>query len=362
MSSSSWRRGVLVVLLAAAPLVGAVAPATAQPAPAQPAAPTDQAGALGRLAEIDRSTVELEGRLAAAEQALAARRAEVADATAERDRARQAAEAEAGRAEVLRSQVDGLVVALHGGARTNRLSGMLTADGPQDLLDRMTALDLLGADSAARLTAAATAQEVAQLVLAGAEASRTAAEAAQVDAQAVQDDLVARRAALQSQSDEANALLATLGNTPAASASRSAQALRASRALGRSALVAQPTVGTYTSGFGPRGGAAHNGIDIANAVGTPIVAVADGVVVDAGPAQGFGQWVRVRHDDGTISTYGHVESLETSVGARVSAGQLIATMGNRGQSTGPHLHLEIETPGGGKVDPRAWLAERGVSV
>jgi murein DD-endopeptidase MepM/ murein hydrolase activator NlpD len=178
----------------------------------------------------------------------------------------------------------------------------------------------------------------------------------------VQDDLVARRAALTAQSDEANALLARVASAPAADASRTAAALRASRALGRSALVAQPTVGTFTSGYGPRGGAAHNGIDIANAVGTPIVAVADGVVVDAGPASGFGQWVRVRHDDGTISTYGHVESIETTVGARVAAGQLIATMGNRGQSTGPHLHLEITTPGGGTVDPRGWLAERGVSV
>ena len=178
----------------------------------------------------------------------------------------------------------------------------------------------------------------------------------------MQDELVERRAALAAQSEEATALLATLDTAAAADPANQVVALRASRTLDRSALVAQPTVGTFTSGYGPRGGSLHGGIDIANSVGTPIVSVASGVVVDAGPAQGFGQWVRVRHEDGTISTYGHVETINTSVGAQVAAGQLIATMGNRGQSSGPHLHLEIEVPGGGKVDPRGWLAQRGVSV
>src|SRR5690606_3422055 len=57
-----------------------------------------------------------------------------------------------------------------------------------------------------------------------------------------------------------------------------------------------PTHGTLTSGFGPRWGTMHRGIDIANALGTPIVSVADGTVIEAGPASGFGLWVRIRHD------------------------------------------------------------------
>jgi murein DD-endopeptidase MepM/ murein hydrolase activator NlpD len=76
----------------------------------------------------------------------------------------------------------------------------------------------------------------------------------------------------------------------------------------------RPAVGTFTSGFGYRWGAAHNGCDIANRIGTPILAVTDGVVVEAGPASGFGLWVRIQHADGTISVYGHVDTFSVREG------------------------------------------------
>jgi murein DD-endopeptidase MepM/ murein hydrolase activator NlpD len=121
-----------------------------------------------------------------------------------------------------------------------------------------------------------------------------------------------------------------------------------------------PTTGTLTSTFGD--GRSHQGIDIANSTGTPIVAVADGEVISAGPAQGFGLWVRIRHDDGTVTTYGHNNDNLVTVGQRVAAGEEIATVGNRGISTGPHLHFEVDTPASEKVDPRTWLAERGATI
>ncbi|MFF0531268.1 M23 family metallopeptidase [Nocardia amikacinitolerans] len=121
-----------------------------------------------------------------------------------------------------------------------------------------------------------------------------------------------------------------------------------------------PTRGTFTSGFGSRWGTFHNGIDIAAPIGTPIYAVANGTVIDAGPAQGFGLWVRIRHDDGSITVYGHMYDFFVSVGERVPAGMQIARMGNRGDSTGPHLHFEVIV-GGRHVDPRAWLALHGLS-
>lgn len=123
-----------------------------------------------------------------------------------------------------------------------------------------------------------------------------------------------------------------------------------------------PAAGALSSGFGPRWGTNHNGIDVANAIGTPILSVTDGVVIESGPASGFGLWVRIAQDDGTIGVYGHIDQSLVSVGQHVKAGDQIATMGNRGQSTGPHLHYEVWMPGDVKVDPIPWFHARGIPV
>ncbi|SNR54131.1 Murein DD-endopeptidase MepM and murein hydrolase activator NlpD, contain LysM domain [Haloechinothrix alba] len=124
----------------------------------------------------------------------------------------------------------------------------------------------------------------------------------------------------------------------------------------------RPADGRFTSGFGARWGSHHSGIDIANSIGTPIVSVTGGTVVEAGPASGFGLWVKVRHDDGTVTVYGHMDRILVGAGQRVGAGEQIATIGNRGHSTGPHLHFEVWQGGQTPIDPVGWLAERGVSV
>jgi murein DD-endopeptidase MepM/ murein hydrolase activator NlpD len=126
-------------------------------------------------------------------------------------------------------------------------------------------------------------------------------------------------------------------------------------------MFVMPTKGVFTSGFGYRWGALHGGIDIANSIGTPIVAAADGVVTDAGPTAGFGAWVKIRHADGTVTLYGHVNTWNVSVGQRVWAGDQIATIGNRGNSTGPHCHFEVLLNGTDRIDPVPWLAKRGLS-
>ncbi len=130
----------------------------------------------------------------------------------------------------------------------------------------------------------------------------------------------------------------------------------------RGPSVVKPAEGAFTSGFGPRWGTVHQGIDIANAVGTPILSVMDGVVIDSGPASGYGNWIRIQHTDGSVSVYGHMETLDVSVGQTVRAGEKIAGMGNRGFSTGSHLHFEIHPAGSGPVDPQPWLAERGITL
>lgn len=122
----------------------------------------------------------------------------------------------------------------------------------------------------------------------------------------------------------------------------------------------QMVTGRVSSGFGTRWGHSHNGIDIAAPIGTPIRAPLSGEVVASGPASGFGLWVRVRHDDGTLTTYGHVNRSLVTVGEQVTAGEEIAEVGNRGRSTGPHLHMEVRTPVGTVVNPRPWLDGHGI--
>ncbi len=126
-------------------------------------------------------------------------------------------------------------------------------------------------------------------------------------------------------------------------------------------LFAMPTKGVWTSGFGYRWGVLHGGIDIAGPIGTPIMAASDGVVIEVGPTAGYGALVKLRHSDGTVTLYGHINTWLVSKGQRVMAGDQIATMGNRGNSTGPHLHFEVLMNGSNRIDPVPWLAQRGLS-
>jgi murein DD-endopeptidase MepM/ murein hydrolase activator NlpD len=147
----------------------------------------------------------------------------------------------------------------------------------------------------------------------------------------------------------------------AAEEAKAAEAARAAKSESVSAGGAvQLVAGRVTSGFGARFGRAHQGIDIAAPIGTPIRAPLAGTVIESGPASGFGMWVQVRHDDGTVTTYGHINRSLVRVGQEVAAGEVIAEVGNRGRSTGPHLHIEVETPGGNKINPRPWLDEQGI--
>ncbi|WP_280494205.1 M23 family metallopeptidase [Nocardia asiatica] len=124
----------------------------------------------------------------------------------------------------------------------------------------------------------------------------------------------------------------------------------------------RPVAGAISSGYGSRWGAMHYGVDFADALGAPIHSVSNGTVIEAGPASGFGLWVRVLQDDGTTAVYGHVNEMFVHAGQRVNAGDVIATVGNRGQSTGPHLHLEIWDQAGAKIDPLPYLAAKGVPM
>ncbi|WP_338595430.1 M23 family metallopeptidase [Saccharopolyspora sp. SCSIO 74807] len=116
---------------------------------------------------------------------------------------------------------------------------------------------------------------------------------------------------------------------------------------------AVPAQGACTSGFGPRGGQYHRGQDIAAPIGTAIVAAVGGTVIDSGPATGYGLWIRIQHANGVITTYGHNSRNLVQSGQQVHTGQQIAEVGNRGESTGPHLHFQIDI-NGRPTDPVAF--------
>jgi len=126
----------------------------------------------------------------------------------------------------------------------------------------------------------------------------------------------------------------------------------------------RPGTGLLSSCFCARWGTFHFGIDLAAPYGSPIYAAGDGVVLKAGYAHGFGQWVVIEHANGDVSIYGHEYKILVHEGERVQAGQLIALVGSEGESTGPHLHFEVRAGGldGPRIDPIPWLAERDVTI
>ena len=115
-----------------------------------------------------------------------------------------------------------------------------------------------------------------------------------------------------------------------------------------------PTVGRFTSPFGPRWGRFHYGIDIANCVGTDIKAADGGVVTRAGRAGSYGNLIIIDHQNGTSTRYAHLSRIDVKVGQTVEQGQSIAKMGNTGRSTGPHLHFEVRV-GGKAVNPLNYV-------
>lgn len=280
---------------------------------------------------------------------------------------------------------------------------LLEAEGPAELLQQAATLDVLGAARAETLGALeiveaqqARAEQDAQATVAErdrvageASAAHATAEAQLSGAQAEFDTLALERLGLAEQLRTAEIrLLEMQGARDAAVAWEDQQAAReaaaaaaravtttavpsgaASRSGGSSALASAggatvPADGRVTSCYGSRWGTLHAGVDIAAPIGTPVHAPEGGVVLQAGPASGFGLAVSVQHRDGTITLYGHVNQFFVSPGQVVATGERIAEVGNRGQSTGPHLHFEVHTGGlyVNRTNPVPWLSQRGISL
>jgi len=123
-----------------------------------------------------------------------------------------------------------------------------------------------------------------------------------------------------------------------------------------------PAKGWVTSDFGSRISPftgrpqQHSGMDIANRVGTPVSASADGIVVKVGRDTSLGKFVEISHGYGIKTVYGHLSETFVRVGQRTKRGEKIAAMGNTGRSTGPHVHYAVSV-NGLNVDPERYILD-----
>jgi murein DD-endopeptidase MepM/ murein hydrolase activator NlpD len=121
-----------------------------------------------------------------------------------------------------------------------------------------------------------------------------------------------------------------------------------------------PTKGWVSSGFGKRISPFtnkrefHQGIDICNRKGTPIVAPADGIVSTVGTNYGYGKILTIKHGYGLKTRYAHLDKILVKKGEYVKRGQKIAKVGNSGRTTGPHLHYEVHLKGV-PINPRMYI-------
>jgi murein DD-endopeptidase MepM/ murein hydrolase activator NlpD len=327
---------------------------------------------------LQRMTVEAEaasGAALAAKAALDTAQAEAAATAAELATAR-------GAVEQSQKQVSTLGRKAYMGSNDSfgDVALLLAAQGPDELLRRAATLDVLGQQRTEQLQQhqvaedrQAQADQAAQAAVAERDQlARTAADAesaANAHLAAAQGDFdaaTAEKATLDAQLREAEIQLLALqgAQNPAGAWATEQQATAAASAVSTTGGAVAPASGQVTSCYGSRWGTLHAGVDIAAPIGTPIYAPEGGTVVQAGPASGFGLAVAVQHADGTITLYGHVNQFFVSVGQAVSTGQQIAEIGNRGQSTGPHLHFEVHTGGlyVNRVDPMPWLTARGINI
>jgi murein DD-endopeptidase MepM/ murein hydrolase activator NlpD len=393
-----------------------VAAAPAQAVPAAPPNPSDQQ--LGQAATtVQAASAEvgrISGLVAAAEGELEKYEVQAEAAGQAYDAAENAlqkAQAAADQAQAQLQAADAAVADaqsriagfshdsyINGGSLTST-AALLDSAGPGELIQRAATLDWVAANQldvlgqleaaqAQQATAASTARTARDQQAAAEATAATAKHTADTELAAQQtayDQVAAQKAAYDQQLQAAQIQLLTLqgardayqqwvAQKQAEEAAAAAAAAQAAQQAATNAATARagggtgyvlPAAGRTSSCFGARWGVSHLGMDIAAPIGTPIYAATSGVVKRAGTATGFGLAVYILGDDGAVTVYGHVNRYFVHAGERVGAGEQIAEVGNRGQSTGPHLHFEVHPDGemySGAVNPGPWLRARGVAI
>ncbi|MFJ3584302.1 M23 family metallopeptidase [Streptomyces sp. NPDC090127] len=219
-----------------------------------------------------------------------------------------------------------------------------------------------GAESASAATADAG-EALRARILQQAEQQQASADAAE---KAVAEKAAAEKAAVEAaaQADKAEKEAAAAKKKAEEEAAAKAEAERLAKLAASYSL---PTSSyTLTSTYGQSGSmwssGQHTGLDFAAPTGTPVKAVHGGTIKSAGWSGSYGYRIVLELEDGTEVWYCHLSSMTAGVGQSVGTGDTIGRVGATGNVTGPHLHLEVHTPGGSGVDPAAWLGSKGLSV
>jgi murein DD-endopeptidase MepM/ murein hydrolase activator NlpD len=413
-------RAIVTGAVTAVVLLGAAAPALAAPPP--PSNPSDSqlgtakseqdaaAAEVGRIAglvatseaELEKVEVQAEAAGTAYEQAQEAlQQAQDRAAQTAADLQTAAAAVAAAEARIATFSHDSYM----NGSKLSTTAALLDSAGPGELIQRAALLDyvasnqvdVLGALEVAKVaqanadSSARAARDAMAAAEAAAQTAKQKADAQVAAQQGAYDQVAAQKASYDQQLQAAQIHLLELqgarnaydqwvaqkaaeeaaARAAAEKAARDAAAASRGNASGSSSggggggEYVQPAFGRVSSCFGARWGVTHFGVDIANSIGTPIYAAAAGVVKRAGPATGFGLAVYILGDDGFVTVYGHVNQYFVNAGEHVSAGQQIAEIGNRGQSTGPHLHFEVHSGGqlySNQLNPVPWLNARGIFI
>ena len=272
------------------------------------------------------------------------------------------------------------LVEIYTSERTSSLSVVLESGNFSDMLDQLEFLSTIGRQDhkiaveveSAKLQMQETRNSTRRTRRQVAETTREVA-ARTAEQRAVRDRLAwsqrelatarrDKRSTLASVREDKEAAIGHMRDLQAQSASlaakiRSAQSssiVPAPTGAASAAGFVWPVQGVLTSGFGWRWGRMHEGVDIAVANGTPVVAAKAGVVIVAGWMGGYGNLVVIDHGGGVATAYGHNTSVTVGVGQQVEQGQLIAYSGSTGHSTGPHVHFEVRI-NGSPVDPMGYL-------
>ena len=271
------------------------------------------------------------------------------------------------------------IVEIYTSERTSELSVVLEAGNFSDMLDQLEFLSTIGRQDERIATEVAgakvemqetrnatrkTRREVAATTRT--VAARTAEQRAVRDRLAWSQRELAtarrdKRDTLDEVREDKDAALAHVVELQAQSAAlaskiRSAQSSAAAVTTGPPSASGfiWPVQGVLTSSYGWRWGRMHEGIDIAVASGTPVVAATAGTVVYAGWMGGYGNIVVIDHGGGIATAYAHNTGVTVGSGQQVAQGQLVAYSGSTGNSTGPHVHFEVRV-NGAATDPLGYL-------